>query len=111
MILPKIRHQPRNEEAITTAKTKLSAALDMIENYFLKGHSFISSNDISIADLFALCEFSQIERIGIDVGKKRPNIKAWRERVIAKIGSHYDEVHETIISFTKRIDLSTEPFE
>ena len=111
MVIPLIRKQPRNEEAITTAKTKLSATLDMIENYFLKGNSFLASNEISIADLFALNEFSQIERIGIDVGKKRPNIKAWRERATAKIGSYYDEAHELIIGFTKQVNAATEPFE
>ena len=110
-MIPKVRHQPRNEEAIKAEKAKLSASLDMIENYFLKRNSFIGSNEISIADLFALCEFSQIERIGIDIGKKRPNVKAWRERVIAKLGSHFDEAHETIISFAKHFNAATEPFE
>ena len=83
----------------------------MIENYFLKGTSFISSNEISIADLLALNEFTELDGIGIDVGKNRPNIKAWKERVTAKIGSHYDESHEVLNAFIKQLNLATESFE
>lgn len=110
-MIPKIRHLPRNEETIKSEKMKLSASLDMMENYFLNGYPFISSNEISIADLFALCELSQIERLGIDIGKKRANVKAWRERVIAKLGSHYNEAHETIVGFARHFNVTTEPFE
>ena len=39
----------------------LNTSLEMFENYFLSNTALISSNDISIADLMAITEFSQLE--------------------------------------------------
>ncbi|EDV22076.1 Glutathione S-transferase theta-1 [Trichoplax sp. H2] len=110
-IIAKVRQQPRNEAAIKEAKEKLTSALNMFENYFVKDRSYIGGSEICIGDIFAACEFSQLDHLGIDIGKKRPNVKAWRERVIAKLGAHYQEAHETIDNFAKHFNFTTEPFE
>ena len=46
-------------EKIKETTAVLSKSEKMLENYFLKDTKFISSNEISIADLQALCEFTQ----------------------------------------------------
>ncbi|EDV23103.1 expressed hypothetical protein [Trichoplax adhaerens] len=111
VILHQIRKQPRNEAAIKEAKGKLTVALDLFENYFVKDRLFIGGSEICIADLFAVCEFTQLDQIGIDVGKNRANVKAWKDRVSAQLGAHFVEAHEVIINFAKSANFAPEPFE
>ena len=47
---------------------------DMIENYFLKDKKFIGGDEISIADLQAVCEFTQFWMVHIDPGEGYPRI-------------------------------------
>ena len=85
--------------------------MNHFENYFLKDHKFINSDDISIADVSAVIEFQQLVYLGIDIGKNRPNVKAWRERVIAKLGpSSFDSIHQPLAKMTESMGIK-EDFE
>lgn len=84
--------------------------MNFFENYFLKDSKFINSDDISIADIAAIIEFQQIKYIGIDIGKTRPKVKAWRDRVIARLGPAFDTIHEPLAKMTEPMQVS-EDFE
>ncbi|RDD38045.1 Glutathione S-transferase theta-1 [Trichoplax sp. H2] len=109
IVVAKIRNQPRNEEAIKERKEKLKANLEIIENHFLKGRNFLGGDEISIADIVGIVEIAQNEYIGVDAGKDRPNIKAWRERVVAKLGSSFTTAHELLAQTAAKYNV-VEPF-
>ena len=65
----------------------------MMENYFLKDSKFIAGNDISIADLQAVCEFTQFWMVGVDPAEGYPRIGQWVMDVQTYLQPHFDEVH------------------
>ena len=72
---------------------------DMIENYFLKDKKFIGGDEISIADLQAVCEFTQFWMVHIDPGEGYPHIAQWIKDVQAAVGQEvFDEVHVFVCS-------------
>ncbi|EDV22207.1 expressed hypothetical protein [Trichoplax adhaerens] len=103
-----LRNEPRNEGLISERKTKLTAALDLFEKYFLKDSDFIGGNEISIADVVSISEFSQIEYIGIDIGKHRPKVKAWKERVVASLGAAFESAHQVLDQIFKPLQIKEE---
>jgi glutathione S-transferase len=71
----------------------------MLENYFLKDKKFIGGDEICIADLQAVCEFTQFWMVHIDPGDGYPRIAQWIKDVQAAIGQEiFDEVHVAVYS-------------
>ena len=69
----------------------------MFENYFLKDKKFIGGDDISIADLQAVCEFTQFWMMHIDPGEGYPRIVQWIKDVQAAVGQEvFDKVHAPV---------------
>ena len=61
---PKLYGQPADIEGAEESKNKFVKCLKVLDGYFMADSKFISSNEISIADLMAVTEFSQLE-VGI----------------------------------------------
>ena len=74
----------------------LQSTLDMMEKHFLKETKFISSAEISIADLLAVCELTQFWMTDEDVIGDRPKITQWMSDVRSAMSPHFDEVHKMI---------------
>lgn len=68
----------------------------MMENYFLKDHKFITGNEPSIADLQAVCEFTQFWVTDTDPAEGCPRIAQWMSDVQASLQPHFDEVHKMV---------------
>ena len=62
---PKLYGQPADLVGAEESKNKFVDCLKAFDCYFLANTKFISSNKISIADLMAVTEFSQME-VGIE---------------------------------------------
>ena len=78
-----------------TAKI-LQKSKKMLESYFLKDHKFIHSDEISIADLQAVCEFSQFWVAGVDPFEDRPRLAQWMKDCQEELQPHFDEVHKMV---------------
>lgn len=52
--------QPKNPVKFEKALADLDGTLDMLENMFLKRQAFLCGDDISLADLLAVCELMQV---------------------------------------------------
>jgi glutathione S-transferase len=76
--------------------------LKMMETAFLRDNQFLCGNEISIADLMAICELMQPIVCGEDVYKGHPKLAAWHERVKAKLQPEFDSAHEAIMRFGDR---------
>ena len=68
----------------------------MLESYFLKDYKFIHSDEISIADLQAVCEFSQFWVAGVDPFEDRPRLAQWMNDCQKELQPHFDEVHKMV---------------
>ena len=68
----------------------------MLENYFLKSTKFINSNEISIADLQAVCEFSTFWVTGMEVFKEQPRLAQWMQDCQKELEPHFDKVHDMV---------------
>ena len=78
-----------------TTKT-LSKSKNMFESYFLKEHKFIHSDEISIADIQAVCEFTQFWVAGVDPFEDRPRLAQWMEDCQKELQPYFDEVHKMV---------------
>ena len=69
----------------------------LLEEYFLKENKFIGgAEEISIADLQALCELTQFWMTGIDPCEGKPRLTKWMEDCQSALQPHFDEVHKML---------------
>ena len=85
-----------NPAVIEEATEVLKKSKEMFESYFLKDHKFIHSDEISIADLQAVCEFSQFWVGGVDPFEDRPRLAQWMKDCQKELQPHFDEVHKMV---------------
>ena len=75
----------------------LMMSKDVLESYFLKDHKFIHSDEISIADIQAVCEFTQFWVAGVDPFEAdRPRLAQWMADCQKELQPHFDEVHKMV---------------
>ena len=53
----------------------------------------MTGDEISVADLFAICEIMQPWSAGFDVSLTRPRLAEWMTEVMKKTQPHFDEAH------------------
>ncbi len=82
---------------------RLMRCFTVFDNHFLKKTPFISSEEISIADLMALCEFSQLELVEKDFVKLTPSIETWIATCKNQLGNNYDDVHSILNIMKKKV--------
>ncbi|XDV21416.1 hypothetical protein PO909_026516 [Leuciscus waleckii] len=85
-----------NPEMLEKALSDLDGTLDKLENMFLKRQAFLCSDDISLADLLAVCELMQPLCGGRDILKNRPKLLSWRSRVQSSLSDSFDEAHDIV---------------
>ena len=85
-----------NPFLVEEATKVLEKSKNILESYFLKDHKFIHGNEISIADIQALCEFTQFWLAGVDPCKDRPRLTQWMADCQKELQPHFDEVHKAV---------------
>ena len=92
--------QPPDQELVKEKSESLKASLDNIENYFLARGDFLAgSDDITVADLLAICEIMQPISVDFDVTGGRPKLAKWFDKVKARLQPHFDDTHKFILGF------------
>ncbi|XP_051549218.1 glutathione S-transferase theta-1-like isoform X2 [Myxocyprinus asiaticus] len=61
VLLPHMMGQATDPVKIEKALAELEGTLDKLENMFLKRQAFLCGDDISLADLLAICELMQVK--------------------------------------------------
>ncbi|RDD42400.1 Glutathione S-transferase theta-1 [Trichoplax sp. H2] len=100
---PRFFNKKVDEKERQDAVDKLNKTADFIESYFLKDSEYINSNSISIADLLAVCEFSQLIIVDYDVAQGRPKVAKWVQNIKSNLGSIYEDAHEIVYQFQKEV--------
>uniref|UniRef100_A0A8C1MNJ4 glutathione transferase n=1 Tax=Cyprinus carpio TaxID=7962 RepID=A0A8C1MNJ4_CYPCA len=94
--------QPTNPAKFEKALADLNGTLDMLENMFLKRQPFLCGDEISLADLLAVCELMQPLCSGRDILKDRPKLLSWRSRVQSALSDSFDEAHSVVYQIREK---------
>lgn len=94
--------QPTNPAKFKKALADLYSTLDKLENMFLKRQAFLCGDDISLADVLAVCELMQPMCGGRDVLKDRPKLLSWRSRVQSALSDSFDEAHSVVYQIRQK---------
>ncbi|KAL7836958.1 hypothetical protein AOLI_G00282420 [Acnodon oligacanthus] len=96
VLMPRMLGRPANPEKLQKAVEELEQTMQKLDKMFLKRQAFLCGDDISIADLLAICEIMQPLAGGRDVLKNHPNLQSWRSRVQAALGEPFNEAHSIL---------------
>ena len=88
--------RPPDEKRLEENEKMLKRSLQLLETYFLKNHKFISGDEISIADLQAMCELTQYAIADVDPCRARPRLAQWMSDCQSALQPHFDEVHKMV---------------
>jgi len=94
-LLPTMMGKVASESRLAEAKKQMDQTLDFLSSVWLNPskQKFIAGNEISVADLLAICELEQTRLAGVDPCEGRPNIKLWMDLVKQETQPHYDDAH------------------
>ncbi|XP_039962709.1 glutathione S-transferase theta-1 [Bactrocera tryoni] len=88
-ILNKASPDDKNVSVLTEC---LNQNLKNFENHFLNKNKFVIGENISYADLMAICEIDQPKFIGFDPFNHHPKLGKWYDRVREELGPYYKKV-------------------
>ncbi|KAK5620005.1 hypothetical protein CRENBAI_003715 [Crenichthys baileyi] len=91
-----------DQDRLERALLELDATLDKLESMFLRRQPFLCGDDITVADLLAICELMQPLGSGRDILKDRPQLQHWRSRVQSALGESFDEAHAVLFAVRDR---------
>ena len=94
--------KPVDEKKVAGSTKMLLKTMKIMDCHFLKDTDFISSNEISIADLMGLCEFTQLDMLGYDRVELSPTIVHWIERCKKYLQPNCDEVHAMLHRYVEK---------
>ncbi|XP_065664287.1 glutathione S-transferase theta-3 [Hydra vulgaris] len=98
---PMLTGQPPSD--VTSELKLFQKCLEMFDSYFLKNTLYISGNEVSIADLLALTEFSQLELLGEKSPALTDKVKDWMNRCIKTTEPHYSDVHKIHLKLKNKL--------
>merc|ERR1712150_67316 len=95
MSLGGISKIPLDEAALKEGREAIKKSVAHLANYFLQNRQFILGDEISIADIIAVCELIQIEGVGEEaLYTDNKIVRAWFERVKTRLQPHFDVAME-----------------
>ncbi|XP_052799758.1 glutathione S-transferase theta-1-like [Mya arenaria] len=101
-----IAGRPINQEEVAKYKTALAKTVSQLGDNFLKDRAFLAGDEISIADLPALCELMQLDAIGQqDLYLSNTNVKKWVVRVNGKMKPLLEECNKDGIELLRKLWL------
>ncbi|XP_069001439.1 glutathione S-transferase theta-2 [Embiotoca jacksoni] len=102
VLLPTQSGSAVDEVRLNHALSELKDTLDRLESMFLCRQPFLCGDDITLADLLAVCELMQPLGGGRDVLKDRPLLQQWKSRVQSAVGDSFDRAHAVLYALRDR---------
>ncbi|KAM7018474.1 glutathione S-transferase theta-2 [Tautogolabrus adspersus] len=102
VLLPAQTGSHVDEVRVNRALSQLQDTLDKLESMFLRRQPFLCGDDITLADLLAVCELMQPIGGGRDVLQQRPKLQHWRSRVQSAVGDSFDKAHAVLYAVRDR---------
>ena len=97
-LIPLMTGSPPNETKVKAFKVHMETTLDLLENVWLEStqKQFLTTTEISFADILAACELEQPKMAEYDPFEGRPRLTAWYQKVKDYTSPFYDEAHTVI---------------
>ncbi|XP_068167515.1 glutathione S-transferase theta-2 [Antennarius striatus] len=102
VLLPAMSGSPVDEGRLNRALSQLDETLDKLETMFLRRQPFLCGDEITVADLLAICELMQPLVAGRDVLQQRPKLQHWKSRVQSAVGGAFDRAHAVLYGARER---------
>ena len=96
MFRPRVLGRPVDEKQIERGQAHIAKSMQIYNDYFLKDTPFITSDEITIADLLAVCEFSQFEVLPPNFVDLSLKVEEWIARCKDTLGSDYHDTHSIL---------------
>jgi len=93
VVEPHAKNIPVNQEQLRKFSAELDGSLKQLESIFLKDRKYLAGDDITIADVMAVCELMAPYASGYDIFEGHPKIQTWVELVKQRLNPHFDDVH------------------
>ncbi|EDW00511.1 glutathione S-transferase theta-3 [Drosophila grimshawi] len=93
-LVPYLQKTRPSESAVNVAGKQVEHTLNDFEQLFLNSRKFILGNNISYADLSAICEVDQTKAIGFGAFKNRNKLADWYKSVAEELGPYYKSVQK-----------------
>ncbi|XP_039724413.1 glutathione S-transferase theta-2 isoform X1 [Pteropus medius] len=91
------------KEKVEYNRTAIDRALQQLEDKFLRDKPFLTSQQVTLADLMALEELIQLVAVDHDLFERWPQLAAWRERVEAFLGTDLcQEAHGVVLNILEQ---------
>ena len=86
-----------DQDKVTKGRESVRKVVKNLESYFLRDTPFLSSDVITVADIFGACELMQLYAV-LEEGlyESSPVVKAWMERVHQQTNPLFDEAHQIV---------------
>lgn len=109
-LVPLMSGNPPNEEKLAFLKGNMVKTLDLLENTWLESSqkSFLTTEEISFADILAACELEQTKVADYDPFAGRQKLTSWHQKVKELTNPFYDEAH-AIINKISSVESSKKP--
>lgn len=86
-----------DEKKVQQARENVKIVIKHLETYFLAQTPFLSSNEITVADIFGVCELMQLYAVKEEnLYESSPTVKAWMARVRERTNPLFDEAHQMV---------------
>lgn len=97
-LIPLMSGKPAEESKVKMFKGRMEETLDLLENVWLQSSekTFLTTNEISFADILAACEIEQPKIADYDPFEGRPKLSSWYNKVKEITNPFYDEAHSII---------------
>ncbi|TMW53974.1 hypothetical protein DOY81_000906 [Sarcophaga bullata] len=91
-LVPYLQKTKPNENTVNAASKKLQHTLTDFENLFLHSKKFMVGDNVSFADLMAICEIDQSKHIGFNPFNNCNKLSRWYNDVREELGPYYTTV-------------------
>lgn len=97
-LIPLMSGKPASESKVAMFQGHMEKTLDILESTWLESSdkAFLTTNEISFADILAACEIEQPRVADYNPFEGRPRLSAWYQKVKEVTNPFYDEAHKII---------------
>ena len=95
-VIPIITGGEIDPSKVEEAKKRLQRSIKIIEGYFLADRKFLAGDEISIADLQGVCEFTQLWMPKYKAYETGSRIDRWINDCKERLQPHFDDAHKMV---------------
>lgn len=101
-LIPLMTGTPPKQSSVDRFQSGMEQVLVDFETYWLKDSKFVAGQQVSIADILAVCELLQPVMSGYDVFKDHPVLSNWHEEVKSQLDPELEDANVILRKFASK---------